>query len=973
MGVAGQRQQLPGVKLTGYTGEDNRLAYNGDTPGHYDSWEGWSWVNYEEPWSKEVGRNALDAAWSLFADGLFTSNDSHDFKFGLTYETMTSKYVTEMAGGFSYYDDSWYCDSSDAYFADPLCGVYSSNWGGEWNLDAEMDGFHVYAQDSWKTGRVTVNYGVRYTKYTGDFADPVSAPTSGGSHVYDASMWAPRLGLVWDITGQGKTAFKFHYGIYYDGMSVVLYDREASGDAVSDTLYYDYNFDTGEFDIPAGGSVNAYADMDPGINHPNVEQFVFTFEHQLMDELLIGIDYIQRENKDIAAMVTSNVGDYDPQIAPDNPSRRRRLAVLRSPRRRQEFFITNPEDATRDYDSVALRLQKRYSEALVPRCVPGVVRPDRQRRLGPNGYVDEFEDLNGLVNADGMLPCNSEWVFKLSGSVDLPLNFMLSGFYQYQTGEYWTPYVRMRDLYYNDRTTVFMTDRGAASSIRTADSRPPPRIRPRARRASGTRPHRRCLQRSRFGQGDQCLAALGRLFLRLSGSPGGQRVGADVVVRNADIDSEAAGDSVRRQVQLLIALVPGRPSGRPLFVGPGGTCCDEQRLVLALLSRGAGFRLAGGQPRGHLVLNGGGANPRVMEKFVELAGGPEALIVVFPTASEMLDTGEYYRESLWRSTGAPTSSSPEIRTRDQALERRNRRALVKVPEGSFFPAGDQRRITEALLGTPVGDAVEKAYLGGQLSVELPPAPPARVGLMITGDGDFTVLTAGNVELWDGFGFFQGVIVDQHFVARQRQNRLISVVLEHPELLGVGVDEGTAVWVRPDGSFKVLGDGWVIVFDASIGDSQSSGARRGGNNARGPRSRDSHSASGRDLRSLDHEGSSVRTPASESSPPGFRCDCSQAAATISRGSVRHLFGERRCSRASTKLPNASGQNSSLSVCCRKSMRRTGADGTGLPVLIARDEGATGSHHALDRSYGHGPCRRSHRGWSAAALRARGRWI
>ncbi len=86
--------------------------------------------------------------------------------------------------------------------------------------------------------------------------------------------------------------------------------------------------------------------------------------------------------------------------------------------------------------------------------------------------------------------------------------------------------------------------------------------------------------------------------------------------------------------------------------------------------------------------------------------------------------------------------------------------------------------------------------------------------MITGDGDFTVITADNVELTPGLGLFRGVIVDQHFVARQRYNRLISVVLEHPELLGVGVDEETAVWVRPDGTFKVLGEGWVVVLDAS---------------------------------------------------------------------------------------------------------------------------------------------------------------
>lgn len=234
-------------------------------------------------------------------------------------------------------------------------------------------------------------------------------------------------------------------------------------------------------------------------------------------------------------------------------------------------------------------------------------------------------------------------------------------------------------------------------------------------------------------------------------------------------------------------------------------------LVFALLL--AAFTASGQDGRrGHLVLNGGGAKPDVvMEKFIELAGGPEALIVVFPTASELLDTGDYYRD-LFAKYGCSNVKAAEIRTRDQASNGEIA-ALVESAGGVFFSGGDQRRITETLLDTPVGTAVEKAYLGGAVVGGTSAGTACQSPLMITGDGDFTVLTAGNVELWDGFGFFQGVVVDQHFFARQRQNRLISVVLEHPELLGVGIDEGTAVWVRPDGSFEVLGDGWVMVFDA----------------------------------------------------------------------------------------------------------------------------------------------------------------
>ena len=62
--------------------------------------------------------------------------------------------------------------------------------------------------------------------------------------------------------------------------------------------------------------------------------------------------------------------------------------------------------------------------------------------------------------------------------------------------------------------------------------------------------------------------------------------------------------------------------------------------------------------------------------------------------------------------------------------------------------------------------------------------------MITGDGDFTVITADNVELWEGLGLFSGVIVDQHFSERHRLGRLISAVAYNPRLLGLGVDENT---------------------------------------------------------------------------------------------------------------------------------------------------------------------------------------
>jgi cyanophycinase len=81
------------------------------------------------------------------------------------------------------------------------------------------------------------------------------------------------------------------------------------------------------------------------------------------------------------------------------------------------------------------------------------------------------------------------------------------------------------------------------------------------------------------------------------------------------------------------------------------------------------------------------------------------------------------------------------------------------------------------------------------------------------DERFRSLQRGHVATTNGFGFLTNGVVDQHFIARKRSNRLFSVVLENPTLLGIGIDESTAVVVSPDQRFEVLGERNVMVIDA----------------------------------------------------------------------------------------------------------------------------------------------------------------
>ncbi len=235
-------------------------------------------------------------------------------------------------------------------------------------------------------------------------------------------------------------------------------------------------------------------------------------------------------------------------------------------------------------------------------------------------------------------------------------------------------------------------------------------------------------------------------------------------------------------------------------------------LLLAALAPSVAGVEAGA--KGHLLLIGGGDKPpEVMRKFVELAGGKDAPIVAIPTASSEPDAAEYYEKLFRDDLGCADAVSLRIKSKADA-QRPDFAALARKARGIFFGGGDQVRIVNALLGTPVGDAIAAAFAGGAVVGGTSAGTACQSERMLTGEGDFTQVRTRSVELWDGLGFLpKDVVVDQHFIRRQRENRLLSVVLENPGLLGVGVDEETAIWVRPDGTFQVLGRSGVMVFDS----------------------------------------------------------------------------------------------------------------------------------------------------------------
>jgi cyanophycinase len=225
--------------------------------------------------------------------------------------------------------------------------------------------------------------------------------------------------------------------------------------------------------------------------------------------------------------------------------------------------------------------------------------------------------------------------------------------------------------------------------------------------------------------------------------------------------------------------------------------------------------------QGSLVIVGGGDRLlSVMKRFVDLAGGPgRAKIAVFPNASS--DPMDYFNDikSEFEAVGATSIELVYIK-RNEAADPKTLEHLAGFT-GVFFSGGDQVRITGDLLDTPVHQWLRKFYAGGGVIGGTSAGAAMMSRVMITGDErlnpdtvrNFRFIKANNVVTVEGMGFLTDVIIDQHFLIRKRHNRLISVVLEHPELPGIGIDETAAIVVSPDHSFEVMGEGDVVIYDA----------------------------------------------------------------------------------------------------------------------------------------------------------------
>jgi len=247
-------------------------------------------------------------------------------------------------------------------------------------------------------------------------------------------------------------------------------------------------------------------------------------------------------------------------------------------------------------------------------------------------------------------------------------------------------------------------------------------------------------------------------------------------------------------------------------------------LILVLLAAGPACspksRAVPG-PKGYLFIIGGGERDApLMKRYIRLAAGfGTGKIVIFTMASSVPDEVGPELLAEFKGNGANEVVYYNL-THDLAMIPGREKILDGVG-GIWFSGGDQALLTAALLGTPIHTRMRELYAQGCVIGGTSAGAAVMSEFMITGnekrtkgeEGTWEVILADDVLHTEGFGFVKKAVIDQHFVTRRRHNRLIAVVLQNPSLVGVGIEESTAVLVRPDGRYEVLGEGQVIVYDA----------------------------------------------------------------------------------------------------------------------------------------------------------------
>ncbi len=233
--------------------------------------------------------------------------------------------------------------------------------------------------------------------------------------------------------------------------------------------------------------------------------------------------------------------------------------------------------------------------------------------------------------------------------------------------------------------------------------------------------------------------------------------------------------------------------------------------VICFLASTISIAQTSGPDSGSLVIVGGGMRDLgILQRFAQLAGGNDAPIVVIPTAGG----GEHYDQNWpglnqFKQAGLTNLTLIHTYERSEA-DTAEFAAPIREAQAVWFTGGRQWRLADSYLGTEVHDALNEllerdGVIGGSS------AGATILGSYLSrGDTANNTIMMGDHE--EGLDFIRNVAIDQHLLRRNRQFDLLEIIEAKPELLGIGLDEDTAIVVR-NNQFEVIGQSYVVIYDA----------------------------------------------------------------------------------------------------------------------------------------------------------------
>ena len=244
---------------------------------------------------------------------------------------------------------------------------------------------------------------------------------------------------------------------------------------------------------------------------------------------------------------------------------------------------------------------------------------------------------------------------------------------------------------------------------------------------------------------------------------------------------------------------------------------DARRKVELFLERPLRPGRAGAPHKGTLIIIGGHEDrtgeKKILRAVADRLGDDGKIVVCTVASSEPESLWEEY-ESAFRALGVPHVFRLDVESREDASTPRAMR-ILEGATGVFFTGGDQLKITSQIGDTPVYSRLQEIFeSGGVVAGTSAGASAMSETMLVANDGEASYRIKSALLMAPGLALAQDMLIDQHFAERGRMARLIGAVTQNPRVLGIGIDEDTAIIVERQRGFRVLGAGAVYVVDGS---------------------------------------------------------------------------------------------------------------------------------------------------------------